>query len=516
MRVRLRTIRSALLLLLSLEHTTSALHTDVSKSLQRRDATPETDGSYSTPQTSNVGTKDAPVDGQDGKPHAGPFVDSSSRKKDSVAGDSASSKRKSRSEKMEVEDEASDDEFSRKSEKAAPETEAGVSEKSRSKEAHESETGKEKYQKPKSPKDTAQVPSVDDDELPSKPKSYPIPSKPKTKEPADSDDESEKEAPHDSPNDNWPLTDSDDSDGAHDLIRWDSLFGSFSSIAATEIGDKTFIVAALMAMRHPRLQVFTAAFSALFVMTILSGVTGHAVGALISKRWAAVVAAILFFVFGAKSLKEGFDMDENQGVGDEMREVQAELEEKEVDMARQQQKKGSFAPANGKVMSELSPETLESGRAAEDDRSRSRSRVAPSLKRSPSASFSPSPSRGFKPRVANPNGGFMSVVNAVASGVKNLLTLVLSPAWVETFSMTFVGELGDRSQIATVAMAAGQEYFWIMVGATLGHFVCTAGAVLGGSVLAGRITMRKVTLIGGGIFIAFGLFTFLEAIQYFR
>ena len=494
MRIRIRTIWSALFLLLSLDHTTSALQTDDSTSLQRRDAASEKEGSYSSSlKSGSVGTKDAPVDGQDGKPHAGPFVDSSSSKKHSVTGDSASSKRKSR--KLEVEDEESDEESSRKFQKGSTGTEGGVSEKSRSKEAHESETGEKKYQKPKSPKDTAQVPSVDDDEFSTKQKSYPIPRKPKTKESADSEEESEKEAPHDSPNDNWPMTDSDDSDGAHDLIRWDSLFGSFSSIAATEIGDKTFIVAALMAMRHPRLQVFTAAFSALFVMTILSGVTGHAVGALISKRWAAVVAAVLFFVFGAKSLKEGFDMDENQGVGDEMREVQAELEEKEVSMAREQQNRGPFTTTNGKAMSELSPEALESGRAGEDDRSRSRSRIAPSLKRSPSASLSPSPSRGFKPRVTNSSAGFMSVVKTVASGVKNLLALVLSPAWIETFSMTFVGELGDRSQIATVAMAAGQEYFWIMVGATLGHFVCTAVAVLGGSVLAGRITMRKGTCV---------------------
>ena len=218
-----------------------------------------------------------------------------------------------------------------------------------------------------------------------------------------------------------------------------------------------------MAMRHPRLPVFTAAFSALFVMTILSGITGHAIGSVISKKWSALLAAVLFFVFGAKSLKEGAGMDPHQGASEEIREVQAELEEKEVDMAR----------ANGhKRISSLSPDVLEAGRV---DRSRSRSRITPA-KRSPSTS--PSPTRS-KP-----------TVQSAVGGIKNLLQLVLSPAWVETFSMTFVGELGDRSQIATVAMAAGQEYYWIMVGATLGHFVCTAGAVLGGSALAGRISMR--------------------------
>lgn len=35
-----------------------------------------------------------------------------------------------------------------------------------------------------------------------------------------------------------------------------SLLFSFTMIIVSEIGDKTFLVAALMAMRHPRLLVF--------------------------------------------------------------------------------------------------------------------------------------------------------------------------------------------------------------------------------------------------------------------
>src|SRR5215469_14031533 len=42
-----------------------------------------------------------------------------------------------------------------------------------------------------------------------------------------------------------------------------SLFLSLTMILFSEVGDKTFLVAALMAMRHPRLLVFSAAFSAL-------------------------------------------------------------------------------------------------------------------------------------------------------------------------------------------------------------------------------------------------------------
>jgi len=48
-------------------------------------------------------------------------------------------------------------------------------------------------------------------------------------------------------------------------------------IIISELGDKTFLIAALMAMRHPRGVVFSAAFASLLIMTVLSAALGHAV-----------------------------------------------------------------------------------------------------------------------------------------------------------------------------------------------------------------------------------------------
>ncbi|KAL0676770.1 hypothetical protein Bca4012_004751 [Brassica carinata] len=48
---------------------------------------------------------------------------------------------------------------------------------------------------------------------------------------------------------------------------FDALFSSFSMILVTEIGDETFIIAALMAMQYPKATVLSGALSALFVMT---------------------------------------------------------------------------------------------------------------------------------------------------------------------------------------------------------------------------------------------------------
>ncbi|TKA81380.1 hypothetical protein B0A55_02059 [Friedmanniomyces simplex] len=265
-------------------------------------------------------------------------------------------------------------------------------------------------------------------------------------------------------------------------MEWHEWFHSFvlslTMILFSEIGDKTFLIAALMAMRHPRLLVFSAAFSALITMTVLSAVLGHAVPSLLPKRFTTFAAAALFLVFGVRMLREGLAMSGDEGVGEEMKEVEAELEEKEHSLARRASRRESDA---------LSPYALESGRG------RSASNKMPSsLEPSPPSSRSPS-----KPRDR-------------LAGLTNLLSLVLSPAWVQTFIMTFLGEWGDRSQIATIAMAAGQDYWWVTLGAITGHACCTGIAVLGGRALAGKVSMRVVTIGGAVAFLVFGVIYIYE------
>lgn len=50
-----------------------------------------------------------------------------------------------------------------------------------------------------------------------------------------------------------------------------AFVASFSVIIVSELGDKTFFIAAIMAMRHMRLTVFGGAIAALALMTVLSG-----------------------------------------------------------------------------------------------------------------------------------------------------------------------------------------------------------------------------------------------------
>ena len=54
-------------------------------------------------------------------------------------------------------------------------------------------------------------------------------------------------------------------------------------ILVSEIGDKTFFIAAILAMRNNKLTVFLAALSALFLMTILSAMLGWVVTTFIPR-----------------------------------------------------------------------------------------------------------------------------------------------------------------------------------------------------------------------------------------
>jgi putative Ca2+/H+ antiporter (TMEM165/GDT1 family) len=66
-----------------------------------------------------------------------------------------------------------------------------------------------------------------------------------------------------------------------------------------------------------------------------------------------------------------------------------------------------------------------------------------------------------------------------------------------------VAEWGDRTQIATIALAASHNVLGVTIGAILGHTICALIAVLGGKLIAGRISERTVTIIGGLLFYLF-------------
>ncbi|MDH6079328.1 TMEM165/GDT1 family protein [Chrysosporum ovalisporum FSS-45] len=194
-------------------------------------------------------------------------------------------------------------------------------------------------------------------------------------------------------------------------------------ITISELGDKTFFIAVILAMKHSRQLVFIGVSAALAAMTILSVIFGKIVSFL-PQNYLNYAEIFLFLAFGIKLLYEASKMSaftSDAEVVDEAKEV--------VEKADLQGKS-----------------------------------------KTPLAIF------------------------------------------IEAFTLTLVAEWGDRTQIATIALAASYNPMGVATGAVLGHIICTAMAVVSGRMIAGRISERQLTFAGGCLFLIFGVVAAVEGI----
>ena len=196
----------------------------------------------------------------------------------------------------------------------------------------------------------------------------------------------------------------------------------FFAILATELGDKTFFIAAVLSMRQPRISVWSGAVASLSLMTVGASAVGSAAPLLLPPTLTHYAAIGLFTFFGVRMLIDSADA--NDGVSDELREVEEEHEE------------GGDGGSGGDAMS------------------------------------------------------------------------VWAAAWaivLQAFVLTFTAECGDRSQVATLAMAADTDVYGVSLGATFGHCLCTGLAVIGGRLLSTRISEKVVLIFGGSLFLIFAV-----------
>ncbi|KAH7670416.1 Gdt1 family protein [Dioscorea alata] len=207
-----------------------------------------------------------------------------------------------------------------------------------------------------------------------------------------------------------------------ELGLFDAFFASLSMIIVSEIGDETFIIAALMAMRHPKSIVLSGALSALIIMTVLSTGLGRIVPNLISRKHTNSAATVLYAFFGLRLLYIAWRSDSKASQKKEMEEAKEKLE-----------------AGQGKTT------------------------------------------------------------------FRRVFSRFCTPIFLESFILTFLAEWGDRSQIATIALATHKNAIGVAVGATLGHTICTSIAVVGGSMLASKISQGTVATIGGLLFLGFSV-----------
>lgn len=264
-----------------------------------------------------------------------------------------------------------------------------------------------------------------------------------------------------------------------------------------------------MATRHPRITVFGGAFASLMVMSILSAAMGRVILGLIPavspcqrfrrlhfepdnlracytemdplrreffvadhqgnlssplvadqltalSHLLAQQAALLFLVFGIRMFQEGLAIPPgNAHIQEEMKEVEDELEEEEGMMDLEGRSR-QIEMEEGR--SSMAPEQEGNGSAAATKKSlsitpgRHSHQVFGGNKSHPLSGPSSSSSR------SNTRAGFVDNLRSkwttkrMKDSTRNLCSLFFSPVFAQAFILTFLGEWGDRSQIATIAL----------------------------------------------------------------
>lgn len=85
-------------------------------------------------------------------------------------------------------------------------------------------------------------------------------------------------------------------------------------------------------------------------------------------------------------------------------------------------------------------------------------------------------------------------------------------AFVATLVAFFIVEIGDKTQLATVALAARFETVWLVtLGTTLGMMIANAPVVLFGDAIAKRLPLEAIRIVAALIFAALGTVVLLGA-----
>jgi len=237
-----------------------------------------------------------------------------------------------------------------------------------------------------------------------------------------------------------------------------AFIASISVIVVSELGDKTFFIAVIMAMRYSRLIIYAGAMSALGTMTILSALLGNVVTKFIPRIYTYYLSSLLFACFGIKMLRDGYLMSPDEGA-EGYEEAQHEVEKAEAT--------DDLELGGGATTNNLSTVNQQQQRTQSISKQRS-----------------------------------------TLSKFTSILRRYVSPILIEAFILTFLAEWGDRSQITTIVLAASENILGVIVGGTVGHGLCTGLAVIGGRFVAQRISTKTVTLVGGIVFICFAFSAF--------
>lgn len=90
-------------------------------------------------------------------------------------------------------------------------------------------------------------------------------------------------------------------------------------------------------------------------------------------------------------------------------------------------------------------------------------------------------------------------------------------AFLTTLVAFFVAEIGDKTQIATIALAAGySNLLAVVAGTTMGMMLANIPVVLLGNAFATRLPLKVIHYIASGVFVLLGILFLVRGILAYR
>lgn len=87
-----------------------------------------------------------------------------------------------------------------------------------------------------------------------------------------------------------------------------------------------------------------------------------------------------------------------------------------------------------------------------------------------------------------------------------------APAFFVVTSAFVLAELGDKTMLATVTLAADRDWLGVWIGSTLGMVAADALAILVGAVAGKHLPERLIQLTAAALFLLFGFYMLLEGL----
>jgi putative Ca2+/H+ antiporter (TMEM165/GDT1 family) len=282
---------------------------------------------------------------------------------------------------------------------------------------------------------------------------------------------------------------------------WPAFFHSATVIIATEVGDKTFFIAAVLSMKNERLPVLFGALGALYCMTILSVLMGMILPNLLPRQYTSILGGLLFLYFGIKLLRDSRSMQ--NAVSGELEEVEEEL--LGLHFSKKKDEDLETGKANTLLINDNTTSTsTNSTKEQQKQQQLSGNSATNATKRSTTSS-----GNSNNHHTTSSNDINLRKSNSLPYHGSNIVNK--QKLFLQSLTLTFLAEWGDRSQIATIALASHKEPYGVTLGGCLGHTICTSVAILGGRMLASRISEKSVAISGGIIFLVFGFHSLLYA-----